>query len=113
MSLFAPLQMACLASFGVLLLVAAWQDLRTLRIADGLAIGIAASYAMWALSGLALGTTSYNSIALALLGAVLLFAAGAGAFAAGALGGGGGQVLARPAPCSGARPPPGVSFGSA
>src|SRR5215813_2133775 len=94
MSLFAPLQMACLAAFGVLLLVAAWQDLRTLRIADGLAIGIAASYAVWVLSGLALGTASYSSIAPALLGAVLLFAAGAGAFAAGALGGGDVKLLA-------------------
>ena len=94
MSLFAPLQMACLAAFGVLLLVAAWQDLRTLRIADGLAIGIAASYAVWALSGLALGTASYSSIALALLGAVLLFAAGAAAFVAGALGGGDVKLLA-------------------
>jgi prepilin peptidase CpaA len=94
MSLFALLQIACLATFGALLLVAAWQDLRTLRIADGLALGIVASSAVWALGGLALGTSTYTSLGLGLLGAVVLFAAGAGAFAVGALGGGDVKLLA-------------------
>jgi prepilin peptidase CpaA len=94
MSLLAPLQIACLVVFGVLLVVAAWQDLRTLRIADGLALGIVASYGLWAMSGLALGTLSHASVGFALLGAGLLFAAGAGAFAFGALGGGDVKLLA-------------------
>jgi prepilin peptidase CpaA len=94
MSLLAPLQMVCLVAFSALLLVAAWQDVRTLRIADGLALGIVASYALWALSGLALETSSYASIGFALLGAGVLFAAGAGAFALGALGGGDVKLLA-------------------
>ena len=76
MSLLAPLQLVCLVAFGVLLVVAAWQDVRTLRIADGLALGIVASYALWALSGLALGTSSYASIGFALLGAGVLFEIG-------------------------------------
>jgi len=35
MSLLGFLQIGCLIVFGLLLLVAAWQDVRTLHIADG------------------------------------------------------------------------------
>ena len=36
MSLFATVQISCLIAFAVLLLLAAWQDWRTMQIADGI-----------------------------------------------------------------------------
>src|SRR5262245_51055405 len=94
MSLFAAVQAACLASYGVLVLLAARQDLRMRRIADGLALAVAGSYVLWALSGLALATLTASALAFALLAAAGLFGAGACAFALGAMGGGDVKLLA-------------------
>ncbi len=94
MSLFAPLQAGCLFAFALLLVAAGWQDLRTMRIANRLSLGIAACFVLWALAGLALGTLSIGHVALSAVGAAALFAAGAIAFAAGGLGGGDVKLLA-------------------
>jgi prepilin peptidase CpaA len=94
MSLFALFQIGCLVALALLLLVAAWQDLRTMRIADGLSLAIVVVFAVWALSGLALGTLSLSTIGLAVVCSVVLFGAGAAAFAVGAFGGGDVKLLA-------------------
>ena len=94
MSLFALLQAGCLISFAVLLLVASWQDLRTLHIADSVSLAIVGLFVVWALSGLAEGTSSLSAIGLAAACAVGVFGLGALAFAAGALGGGDVKLLA-------------------
>lgn len=94
MSLLAPLQIGCLIAFALLLVRAAWQDLRTMRIADTVSLSIVAAFVLWALSGLALGAMSLSTIGLSLVCAAALFAAGGAAFAAGALGGGDVKLLA-------------------
>ena len=94
MSLFAPLQAGCLLAFAVLLIAAGWQDVRTMRIANGLSLAIVACFAVWALTGLALGKLSIGNVAQSAACAVALFAAGAMAFAAGGLGGGDVKLLA-------------------
>ena len=94
MSLSTLVQTGCLIVFVMLLLVAAWQDLRSMQIADGLSLGIAGVFTAWALAGLAGGTISFWSVALALACAVGVFAVGALAFAAGMLGGGDVKLLA-------------------
>ena len=53
MSLLALLQTGCLAAFAILLLVAGWQDLRTLRIANHLSLATIAAFALWAAAGIA------------------------------------------------------------
>ena len=88
MSLFATVQTSCLIAFAVLLLLAAWQDWRTMQIADGISLGIAALFIPWALSGVAAGTFSLLDLALALACAAGMFGLAALAFAAGAMGGG-------------------------
>jgi prepilin peptidase CpaA len=88
MSLFATVQTSCLIAFAVLLLLAAWQDWRTMQIADGISLGIAALFVPWALTGIAAGTFSLLDLALALACAAGMFGLGALAFAAGAMGGG-------------------------
>jgi prepilin peptidase CpaA len=75
-------------------LLAAWQDLRTMRIADSLSLAIVAVFVLWALSGVALGAMSLSTIGLALVCALALFGAGAAAFAVGAFGGGDVKLLA-------------------
>jgi prepilin peptidase CpaA len=94
MSLFAPLQTGCLVAFALLLLLAAWQDLRTMHIADAVSLAIVMVFAVWALSGLVRGTLSFAAVGFALACAAVLFGAGAAAFAAGALGGGDVKLLA-------------------
>jgi prepilin peptidase CpaA len=94
MSLFALLQISCLIAFALLLGAAAWQDLRSMRIADWTSIAIAATYVGWAAGGMALGTASLATIGVAVGCAGLLFAAGVAAFAAGAFGGGDVKLLA-------------------
>jgi prepilin peptidase CpaA len=94
MSLFALLQTGCLVAFALLLLLAAWQDLRTMQIADAVSLGIAGLFALWALGGWALGTVSFMAVGLALACSAVVFATGAAAFAAGALGGGDVKLLA-------------------
>jgi prepilin peptidase CpaA len=88
MSLLAPVQTGCLIAFALLLLLAAWQDLRTMRIADQISLSVVAAFAIWALAGLAGGTFALAGLGLALLCAIGVFAVGAIAFALGALGGG-------------------------
>ena len=88
MSLLAAVQIGCLIAFAALLLAAAWQDLRTMRIADLLSVGIAGCFLLWSLAGIGLGTFSWTSLGLALACAVGVFAVGALAFATGNLGGG-------------------------
>ena len=88
MSLFATVQTGCLIAFAVLLLLAAWQDWRTMQIADGISLGIAALFIPWALTGVAAGTFSLLDLALALACAAGMFGLGTLAFAAGAMGGG-------------------------
>ena len=88
MSLFATVQTGCLIAFAVLLLLAAWQDWRTMQIADGISLGIAALFIPWALTGVAAGTFSLLDLALALACAAGMFGLATLAFAAGAMGGG-------------------------
>ena len=94
MSLFAPLQTGCLIAFALLLVLAAWQDLRTMHIADSVSLAIVATFAAWAVGGLVPGTLSSTAIGLALVCAAIVFGAGIAAFAAGALGGGDVKLLA-------------------
>jgi prepilin peptidase CpaA len=88
MSLFAPLQAGCLGAFSLLLIVAGWQDVRTMRIANGLSVAIVASFCLWALAGAALGRLSIAQIVFAGACAAAMFGVGALAFAMGGLGGG-------------------------
>src|SRR5258708_39979634 len=99
MSLIALLQIGCLLAFALLLLLAAWQDLRTMRIADSLSLAIVAVFAAWALSGVALGTLSWSGVGLAGVCAVGLFGARAAALSGGAVGGGRGGRPGPPSPC--------------
>jgi prepilin peptidase CpaA len=94
MPLTAPLQVICLVLLAGLLVGAAAQDLRSLRIANGFPLAIAALFAILATAGLASGRTSILSVGIAVACAALVFAAGAAAFAAGALGGGDVKLLA-------------------
>jgi len=88
MSLFASVQTSCLIAFAVLLLLASWQDWRTMQIADGISLGIIAVFVGWATTGFAAGTFSLLDLALALACAAGMFGLAALAFAAGAMGGG-------------------------
>jgi prepilin peptidase CpaA len=88
MSLFASVQTGCLIAFAMLLLLAAWQDWRTMNIADGISLGIVAIFLAWAMTGVAAGTFSLLDLALALACAAGMFGLGTFAFAAGAMGGG-------------------------
>jgi len=88
MSPLALLQSGCLIAFVLLLVVAGWQDLRTMRIANALSVAIVALYAVWASAGLAAGNLTLAGVGLSIACAAILFAAGVLAFAAGALGGG-------------------------
>lgn len=94
MSLFGSLQVGCLIAFALLLLAAAWQDLRTLQIADTLSLAIVCAFLVWSLGGLAQGTFSMSGLGLAVACAAGMFAAGAAAFALGTLGGGDVKLMA-------------------
>jgi prepilin peptidase CpaA len=94
MSLFALLQATCLTAFALLLIAAAWQDLRTMRIANGLSVAVVASFGLWALAGLTLGLISVSYVALAVACAAAVFGVGAIGFALGGLGGGDVKLLA-------------------
>ena len=93
MSLLGSLQTGSLIAFAVLLLMAAWQDLRTLHIADALSL-IVIAFVVWALSGLADHTFSLSQLGLAAAWALGVFGVGAVAFALGSLGGGDVKLLA-------------------
>lgn len=88
MSLLAPLQTGCLILLAALLLVAAWRDLHTLHIANGLPLAVAALYAIWSILGLLAGTITLASLAAALGCALALFLTATAAFAFGMMGGG-------------------------
>ena len=94
MSLLALLQVCCLAAFAILLIAAGWQDLRTMRIANGFSLAIVGLFVVWAGIELASGRSSPLTIGLSIASAVAVFAVGAAAFAAGALGGGDVKLLA-------------------
>lgn len=88
MSLFAFVQTGCLIAVALLLLLAAWQDWRTMEIADGISLGIIAVFVVWATTGFVSGTFSLLDLGLALACAAGMFGLGTLAFAAGAMGGG-------------------------
>ncbi|TAJ39787.1 MAG: pilus assembly protein CpaA [Reyranella sp.] len=94
MSLLVLLQFVCLIGFALLLVVAAWQDLRTMRIADAVSLAIVAVFGVWVLSGLSAGDTTLIRIGVATGCAVAVFALGTLGFAVGALGGGDVKLLA-------------------
>jgi prepilin peptidase CpaA len=94
MSLLALLHVACLALMAALLLGAGAQDLRSMQIANGFSLAIASLFVLWAAAGLAGGQMSLEDVALSLGCGVVVFGAGAAAFAIGALGGGDVKLLA-------------------
>jgi prepilin peptidase CpaA len=94
MSLLALLQTGCLIAFAGVLLVAAWRDLRTMRIANGFSLAIVGAFGLWAVVGLAAGTLSLQALAWAIACGAGLFALGAGAFAMGMIGGGDVKLMA-------------------
>ena len=93
MSLFALLQTGGLVAFVLLLVVAGWQDLRSMRIRNRLSLAVVASFLAWELAGLASGRASIEGLAATLLCAIAVFGVGALAFAAGLLGGGDVKLL--------------------
>ena len=93
MSPFALLQVSSLAVFALLLVGAGWQDLRTMRIANGVSLAVVGCFVCWALASLALGTISLAAIAWSVACAAILFAVGALGFAAGVMGGGDVKLL--------------------
>ncbi|WP_425066229.1 A24 family peptidase [Reyranella sp.] len=88
------LQAGCLIALAGLLITAAWQDFRTLHIANGLSIAIAALFGVWAAAGLVEEAYSFTTLGLSIACAGALFLVGAAAFAAGILGGGDVKLLA-------------------
>ena len=90
----ASVQIACLVVFGLLLALGAWQDWRTMRIADALPLSIVATYVVWAACGVTLGTLSFASVSAGWIISGILFSTGMAAFAFGALGGGDVKLLA-------------------
>ena len=94
MSLLALLHVACLALMAALLVGAGAQDLRSMQIANGFSVGIAALFVVWATAGLADGQIDLADVAMALGCGVVVFGVGAVAFAVGVLGGGDVKLLA-------------------
>lgn len=94
MSLLALFHFGCLALFAALLIGAGVQDLRTMHIANGFSLAVAGLFAAWAVAALAAGRLSPADLAFAVGCAVVVFAVGAAAFAAGGLGGGDVKLLA-------------------
>lgn len=78
-------QSGCLIALALLLLLAAWQDWRTMHIADGISLGIIATFVAWVAAGFVYGTFSLLDLALAC--AAGTFGVGTLAFVAGAMGG--------------------------
>lgn len=93
MSQLAALQAGSLIVLALLLLGAAWQDLRAMRIANEFPAAIVVIFAMWAGARMALGTASLADLGSSTTVAVGVFGCGAVAFAAGALGGGDVKLL--------------------
>jgi prepilin peptidase CpaA len=93
MSLLTLLQTGCLAALAMLLIAVGWQDLRTLRIANGLSLATVAVFAVWAAAGFAMGRMPLVAIGVTVACAVGVFAVGVAGFAAGILGGGDVKML--------------------
>jgi prepilin peptidase CpaA len=93
MSSFALLNFACLGFVAILLIAAGVQDLRTMTIANRFPLAIAGLFAVWAVVGIAEGRMSAEGLAWSVGCGTVIFAVGAGAFAAGALGGGDVKLL--------------------
>lgn len=87
-------QTACLIALAGLLIVAAWQDMRTLHIGNGLSVAIAALFVGWAVIGLIAGSYPLEAFGLSIACGAGVFAVGMAAFAAGILGGGDVKLLA-------------------
>jgi|SRR4051812_45613445 prepilin peptidase CpaA len=94
MSLLALLHVACLGLLAALLIGAGAQDLRSMTIANGFSLAIAGLFVVWAGGQLATGRLSLAELGMAVGCAAIVFAVGAAAFAAGALGGGDVKLLA-------------------
>jgi prepilin peptidase CpaA len=94
MSPFALLQVSSLGAFAILLVAAGWQDLRTMRIANGVSLGVVGCFACWAFADLARGAIAPSTVVLSIACAAALFGVGALGFAAGVLGGGDVKLLA-------------------
>jgi prepilin peptidase CpaA len=92
--LAALLQTACLMALACLLIAAAWQDLRTLHIGNGLSIAVATLFVGWTVLGLVAGSYTLWAFGLSIACGAGLFVVGAAAFAAGILGGGDVKLLA-------------------
>lgn len=88
MPLLALLQTGSLIALAVLLVAAAWQDLRTLHIANSLPLSIVGVFVVWSALGLFAGTSTVQGIALSVGCAAMLFLVATAAFAAGMMGGG-------------------------
>jgi prepilin peptidase CpaA len=88
MPLLALLQTGCLIVLAALLVVAAWQDLRTLHISNSLPLSIVAAFVAWSILGLVAETVTVEGIALSVGCAAVLFLVAAAGFAAGMIGGG-------------------------
>lgn len=87
-------QTVCLIALAGLLIAAAWQDVRTLHIGNGLSIAVAAVFVGWAVIGLVAGSYTLEAAGLSIACGAGLFAVGVAAFAAGILGGGDVKLLA-------------------
>jgi prepilin peptidase CpaA len=94
MTLPAMVQMGCLAGFASALVLSAWQDVLTLRIANVWSLAVVVSFGGWAMAGVSAGTLSLPGITLAVGGATALFGVATLAFAAGIMGGADVKLLA-------------------
>ena len=88
MPLLALFQTGCLIVLAALLVVAAWQDLRTLHISNNLPLSVVGAFVAWSILGLVAGTLTVEGIALSIGCAAMLFLVGAAGFAVGMMGGG-------------------------
>jgi prepilin peptidase CpaA len=93
MSLLSLLQSVCLGTFALLLIAAAWNDVRTMRIPNRLSIAIVGVFAVWAALAMAQERLAPIDLGLSVLLAVVVFILGALAFAIGAFGGGDVKLL--------------------
>lgn len=84
------IQLTILGALAALLLYAAWTDIRTRTIANGLNLAIAGAAPIW---WLAQGLSLWPDIAIQLALALLVFAVFAGCFALGMMGGGDVKLL--------------------
>lgn len=94
MSPFEYLQAGCLVVFALLLVAAAVQDLRSMRIGNSISIAVAGVFAVWALCSVVVGSVSALHVAISVALAVAVFAVAAVGFIAGGLGGGDVKLLA-------------------